>query len=95
MANLQRAGRHAVETRWMNDASGWSRSAGKLFGPLIATGEQASFLGSLDLCHTTVVNDELHNAITEAFNFFADERNPVWCGGRGSGCGIGKSGGHG
>jgi hypothetical protein len=38
---------------------------------------EPGFLRSLDLCHAAIVNDQLHDAIAQAIDFFPDERKPV------------------
>jgi hypothetical protein len=49
-----------------------------LFGGAgFARTREAGFLRALDLCDAPVVNDELDDAITETFDFFAHERDPV------------------
>jgi hypothetical protein len=46
-----------------------------------ATGRKPGLFRAFDLRDTPVVNDELDNAVAQAFNFFADQRDPI---GRGS-----------
>ena len=48
-----------------------------LFGRLIARRGQTGLFRSLDLSDAAIVDDELHDAKAEAFDFFADERDPV------------------
>ena len=67
---------------------------GNLLDALFARCGQARFLGALDLRHATVVNDELDDAETQAFDLFADQGNPLrQRSGRGK-IGIGSGGSH-
>ncbi len=59
---------------------------GKLFaGGRVAAGAKTGFLGPLDLRDTTVVDDQLHDPVTEPFDLFANERDPVRQSGGGGG----------
>ena len=56
----------------------------------VAGSAETGFFRPLDLGHAPIVNDELDDAITEAFDFFTNERDPVRKRGVGSGSRTGK-----
>ena len=76
-------------------ASAWSGLSTALsnMGVRRADRDRAVFR-AFDLRDTPVVNDELDDAVAQAFNFFADQRHPIGRGSDEGGRGITGGGGH-
>lgn len=43
----------------------------------VSTSREAGLFGALDLRNPPVMDGELHDAEAEAFNFFADQSDPI------------------